>query len=194
LAFSQIHTNPELGYAEFKAHSNIVSLLQSYDIPTTPHAYGIPTSFEAEFGNGGKVLTYCAEYDALPGIGHACSHNLIGTASIASFLAVAHALKVSKIPGCLRLLGTPAEEGGGGKIQLIEAGAFKDVDAALMIHPTNPRSDGRNGVSYGTCLASQNFRAIFKEEAAHAASQPVSNIYPTSTRYYSHAYILVEWH
>jgi metal-dependent amidase/aminoacylase/carboxypeptidase family protein len=149
----QIRSNPELGYQEFQARGNIVSLLQSHSIPVTPHAYSRPTSFQTEYGTGGCVFTYCAEYDALPQIGHACGHNLIApaslaTASIASFLFPVEALKLSKIPGRVRLLGTPAEECGGGKIRLIEAGAFKDVDATLMIHPTTPRPDGKASVSY----------------------------------------------
>jgi metal-dependent amidase/aminoacylase/carboxypeptidase family protein len=83
------------------------------------------TSFEAEYGSGGRVVVFNAEYDALPGIGHACGHNLIATASIAAFLGVTAALKQAsgKIPGRVRLLGTPAEEGKGGKAMLITAGA-----------------------------------------------------------------------
>lgn len=118
--------------------------------------YGLPTSFEAEVGSGGRLVVFCAEYDALPQIGHACGHNLIAVASLGAFIQAAGELKDSGKPGRLRLLGyvvpdrhfggdahaqtptnrTPAEEGGGGKARLIEAGAFDDgIAAALMAHP-----------------------------------------------------------
>ena len=144
----------------------------SKDITVTTHAFGLSTSFLAEYGTGGRVITYCAEYDALPDIGHACGHNLIATSSIAAFFGVVEALRISDFPGRVRLLGTPAEEGGGGKIKLIHAGAFKDTDAALMIHPTTPQANGDSGVAYGTCLASMRITAVFKGHATHAGSTP----------------------
>ena len=98
----------------------------------TRHAYGLETSFEASFGSGGRLMVFCAEYDALPDIGHACGHNLIGVASLTAFLALASVLKATDQPGRIRILGTPAEEHGGGKLDLLNAGAFEGVDAALM--------------------------------------------------------------
>lgn len=98
----------------------------------TRHAYGLDTSFEASFGSGGRLMVFCAEYDALPDIGHACGHNLIGIASLTAFLALASVLKATDQPGRIRILGTPAEEHGGGKLDLLNAGAFKGVDVALM--------------------------------------------------------------
>jgi metal-dependent amidase/aminoacylase/carboxypeptidase family protein len=86
-------------------------------------------------GAGGGLVTYNAEFDALPGIGHACGHNLIATSAVAAFLATAEAIKEHMIEGRVRLLGTPAVEGGGGKIALLNAGAYKGVDACLMGHP-----------------------------------------------------------
>lgn len=147
-------------------------MLRSQGIETTLHTYGLRTSFQAEYGSGGRLITYCAEYDALPGIGHACGHNLIATASIASFFGVVSALKESKLPGRVRLLGTPAEEGGGGKVKLIEAGAFEGVDAALMIHPTMPFPDGSSGVANPMCSAIVELTAQFKGRAAHAGGNP----------------------
>jgi len=132
----QIHSNPELGYAEFEAHKNVVALLRSQGINVTPHAYGLETAFEAEYGQGGRVVAFNVEYDALPGIGHACGHNLITTGSLAAFFGVVGALKKHGIPGRVRAIGTPAEEGGGGKIKLIDAGAYKNIDACLMTHPS----------------------------------------------------------
>ncbi|ETS85116.1 hypothetical protein PFICI_03141 [Pestalotiopsis fici W106-1] len=174
-----IHDNPELCYKEFKAHDAITSFLEANGLETTNHAYGLDTSFVAEYGQGGRLVTLCAEYDALPGIGHGCGHNLIATAAIASFLGVVHLIKSANIPGRVRLLGCPAEEGGGGKIKLIQAGAFHGVDAALMLHPIppvdrdHPDTTGLfDGISYGTCLAGSRFRATFKGKAAHAGAMP----------------------
>jgi amidohydrolase len=149
-------------------------LLQSSGIPVTPHAYGLETSFLAEYGSDGRVVTFCCEYDALPQIGHGCGHNLIATAAIAAFLGTVSAIKQSGRAGRVRLLGTPAEEGGGGKIKLIDAGAFLDVSAAMMSHPfpVAPATRGLSGVAYGNCLAVQAFRAIFEGKAAHAAFSP----------------------
>jgi amidohydrolase len=146
----------------------------------TPHAYGLPTSFEAEFGQGGRVVVFNVEYDALPGIGHACGHNLITTGSLAAFFGVVGAIKKHNIPGRVRALGTPAEEGGGGKIKLIDAGAYKDVDACLMTHPMAgimfPTKQDIAGIAYGTCVASAKFRAIFTGRTAHAAAAPQDGI------------------
>lgn len=132
-----------------------------------------------EYGSGGRVVTYNAEYDALPGIGHACGHNLIATASIASFLGLAAALKESGVPGRVRLLGTPAEEGGGGKIPLINAGAFDDVDACLMIHPApigDYQGKSYNGKAWTRALAMTRFNVVFKGRPAHAAAAPYQGI------------------
>ncbi|KAF7555667.1 hypothetical protein G7Z17_g1963 [Cylindrodendrum hubeiense] len=166
--------NTVLCYKEFKAHDNITSFLRAQGLDVVSHAYGLETSFLAEYGNGGRLVVFCAEYDALEGMGHACGHNLIATSSIAAFLGVVGELKRTKALGRVRLLGCPAEEGGGGKIKLIKAGAFKDVDAALMLHPIPPvnNSSSPDGVAYGTCLAGYRFKAIFKGKAAHAGSMP----------------------
>jgi amidohydrolase len=173
----QIHENPELGYEEFKAHDNIVSLIRSLGFSVTEHAYGVSTSFCAEYGSGGRVVAFNAEYDALPGIGHACGHNLIATASIAAFLGLASAMKQDKVPGRVRLIGTPAEEGGGGKLKLIDAGAYDDVDACLMIHPLpGDKKTGAGGQAYWTCLANHKFSVIYQGKSAHAAMAPWQGI------------------
>src|SRR3569833_3097755 len=131
----QIHANPELAYEEYKAHDGFVSLLGKLGFEVTPRAYGVETSFSAEYGSGGRLVVFNAEYDALPGVGHACGHNLIASAGLAAFLGVAAALKESGRPGRVRLLGTPAEEGGGGELRLIKAAAYKAPAASLMVHP-----------------------------------------------------------
>ncbi|KAH6688332.1 amidohydrolase [Plectosphaerella plurivora] len=170
-----IHDNPELCYEEFKAHDNITAFLKSQGFSVTTHAHGLQTSFVAEYGEGGRLVTFCAEYDALEGVGHACGHNLIATAAVSAFLGVVTLLKTTKSPGRVRLLGCPAEEGGGGKIKLIEAGAFVGVDAALMLHPTPPmpgRPSSLAGIAYGTCSAAGKFKVRFRGKAAHAGAMP----------------------
>ncbi|QSZ28764.1 hypothetical protein DSL72_003269 [Monilinia vaccinii-corymbosi] len=173
----KIHENPELGYNEVKAHDNITSLLKELGYSVTTGAYGIPTAFSAEYGSGGRLVVYNAEYDALPDIGHACGHNLIATASIASFLGLASVLKQQNIPGRVRLLGTPAEEGGGGKLKLIDAGAYKNVDACLMVHPSirDPRH-GLVGGAYSTTLANHKLKIHYTGKPSHAAMAPWEGI------------------
>ncbi|KAJ4036027.1 hypothetical protein NW763_013928 [Fusarium oxysporum] len=136
----KIHENPEFNYKEFKAHDNICDLMHRLGYNVKRSAYGIQTSFEVESGQNGKLIVFNAEYDALPGLGHACGHNLIATSSIAAFIATAETIRSLNIPGRVRLLGTPAEEGGGGKVHLIKAGAYEGVDACLMAHPTGKLS------------------------------------------------------
>lgn len=146
----------------------------------TSHAYGLETSFVTEYGKGGRLVNFNVEYDALPGIGHACGHNLIATGSIAAFLGLVAAMKKHPSPGRVRLLGTPAEEGGGGKVKLIKAGAYEGVDASLMTHPVAGITFGTmgkaNGIAYGTCVASTKFRATFTGKPAHAAAAPHEGI------------------
>lgn len=179
LQLTQIHDNPETCYKEYKAHENITQFLEAKGVTVERHAFGLETSFVAEYGKGGRVVTYCAEYDALPVIGHGCGHNLICVSSVAAFLGVVEAMKTDpSITGRVRLLGCPAEEGEGGKIRLINAGAYKDVDAAIMTHPTPfaskmPEADG---IAYGTCLAAVGFLAKFKGRPAHAAAMPWAGI------------------
>ncbi|EDN92390.1 hypothetical protein SS1G_08253 [Sclerotinia sclerotiorum 1980 UF-70] len=172
-----IHENPELRFNEVKAHNNITSMLKELGYSVTTSAYSIPTAFQAEYGSGGRLVVYNAEYDALPDIGHACGHNLIATASIASFLGLASALKKQNVPGRVRLLGTPAEEGGGGKLMLIDAGAYKDVDACMMVHPSiRDPSQGHVGSAYLTTLASHNFKIRYTGKPSHAAMAPWEGI------------------
>jgi metal-dependent amidase/aminoacylase/carboxypeptidase family protein len=103
----------------------------------TRRAYGVETAFEVLSGEGGRLISINAEYDALPDVGHACGHHLIAAAGVSAFLSMAQALKKHGIPGRVQLLGTPAEESGGGKVSLLNAGAYQGVDAVLMrfVHP-----------------------------------------------------------
>lgn len=175
-----IHSHPETAYEEFFAHDTITKYLQDLGFRVTKHAYGLKTSFEASLGSGGRQVVFCAEYDALPGIGHGCGHNLIATASVGAFLGAAHALATLKIPGRLRLLGTPAEENGCGKGKLIEAGAFdppEDVAAAIMAHAV-PASliDSDTGVAGLRLISSHQFRVEFRGHAAHAGGEPWNGV------------------
>lgn len=174
-----IHSRPETAFEEVFAHKTLTEFLESRGFAVTRHAYGVDTAFEASFGSGGREVVFCAEYDALPGIGHACGHNLIATSSLAAFLGAAQVLSETKTPGRLRLLGTPAEESGGGKIKLIDAGAFnhpEDVAAAVMAHPAGSQQpypgehiDGLAGVRL---IASAKMRVEFKGRPAHAGASP----------------------
>ncbi|KAF4338411.1 hypothetical protein FBEOM_7680 [Fusarium beomiforme] len=172
----KIHENPEYNYKEFMAHDNICDLMQRLGYNVKRHAYGVETSFQVEFGQGGKVIVFNAEYDALPGLGHACGHNLIATSSIAAFIATAEIIRDSKVAGRVRLLGTPAEEGGGGKVRLMNAGAYEGVDACLMAHPMGRFSpeDEKNidGVSVFRSSARRQLKVAFKGQNAHAGATP----------------------
>lgn len=176
-----LHANPELNYEEHFAHDTITKYLEEVQLKleVSKHTYGLDTSFEARVGSGGRLVIFCAEYDALPDIGHACGHNLIATSSVAAFLGAARALAQLQIPGRLRLLGTPAEEGGGGKVKLLEAGAFdppEDVAAAIMAHPVGGQMilarEGEVGVAGPRLVASQKFQIEFHGKTAHAGGQP----------------------
>ncbi|KAJ5733170.1 hypothetical protein N7533_013617 [Penicillium manginii] len=176
---SKIHSNPETCYEEFQAHDVIVDFLEKRGFGVSKKAFGLQTAFLAEYGQGGRIVTFCAEYDALPQIGHGCGHNLIAVSSIAAFLGTVAAMKESSSSGRVQLLGCPAEEGGGGKLKLIEAGAFSNVDAALMIHPTPPVDHSRPeiaGISYGTCLSACGVNATFIGKPSHAAATPWEGI------------------
>lgn len=160
-----IHARPELAFEEHAACELLVQALRAAGLAVDVGAYGLPTAFAAEFGaRGGPCVALLAEYDALPGIGHACGHNLIATAGVGAALALAGL--GSTLAGRVRLLGTPAEEHGCGKELMARRGAFEGVDAVLMIHPA-----GINLVSM-PCIAMAELDVVFRGEAAHAAAMP----------------------
>ncbi|PYH85663.1 amidohydrolase [Aspergillus uvarum CBS 121591] len=170
-----IWSNPETAYEEHRAHDVICDFLEKQGFTVTRHAYGLDTSFEAISGSGGRLINFNAEYDALPGIGHACGHNLITTSSVAAFLALSAVLKQYGLSGRTQLLGTPAEENGGGKAKLIDAGAYKAVDVSLMAH-AGPRelfpgvvADGVGGVRMN---ARKEIHCTFRGKSAHAGGNP----------------------
>ena len=162
-----IWKHPEVAYTEKYAVARVAEFMkgQGYEI-TTPYC-GIETAFRCEYGAGdGPVFAFASEYDALPEIGHGCGHNLICMAGIAAFLAAAEAMKREKLPGKVILFGTPAEEGGGGKVRMVEAGCLKGVDAVVMTHPSS--TNGPDPASTANC----GLEIVFKGKAAHAAGAP----------------------
>ena len=135
----QIHANPELCFKEEKAAAWLTEFLEKQGAAVERGVGGLPTAFRATIESGagraaGPTIAIMAEYDALPNIGHACGHNVIATSGAGAGAAIALALKTLPFAGRIQVIGTPAEEGGAGKVKLMEAGVFKDVDAAMMIH------------------------------------------------------------
>ena len=128
-----IHAEPELAFAEHRscAKTQVLAAERGFEITTA--AAGLPTAFRADFGSGPLVVGVCAEYDALPEIGHACGHNIISAAAVGTVLALAEV--ADDLGLTVALLGTPAEESGGGKALMLQAGTFDDVAVAVMVHP-----------------------------------------------------------
>src|SRR5712692_3769628 len=130
-----IHANPELLFKEHRASARLADELERGGLRVERGVGGLPTAFRAELDGGepGPTLAILAEYDALPGIGHACGHNIIATSALGAGLALARSGQ--RFAGRVAIIGTPGEEGGGGKILLAQAGVFDDVDASFMLHP-----------------------------------------------------------
>jgi amidohydrolase len=164
----RIHQNPELAWQEREAVSRLTAALEAEGFFIERDLCGLETAFRASYGSaeGGPTIALIAEYDALPEIGHACGHNLICTAAVGAATALRQALAEGKLPGRIQVIGTPAEEGGGGKILLLERGAFEGVDAALMFHP------GARTMTVRGSLAATRVTMAFRGKAAHAAANP----------------------
>ena len=129
----EIHAHPELAFEERAAAAQLVPFLETQGFAVERGAYGMETAFRGEWGHGPVTIALCAEYDALPEIGHACGHNLIATAGVGGAAALIKA--ISPEDARVVILGTPAEEGTGGKCVMVEKGAFDDIDVAMMAHP-----------------------------------------------------------
>lgn len=166
----RIHENPELAFQEHQAAKWLSEALKSEGFSVQLPYGGLETAFRAEHpaGKPGPTIAILAEYDALPELGHACGHNLIAAIAVGAALGLAPFK--SELPGRLVVLGTPAEEGGAGKILLIRAGAFRDVDLALMVHPSDQTLVERGS------LAVTEVVIEFKGKAAHASSEPERGI------------------
>jgi len=159
-----LHAHPEEQFGEHHAHDALAEVLEAQGLATERHAYGQPTGFAARAGDGGPTVAVMLEYDALPGIGHACGHNVIAAAGLGAGLAAA--ALATELGGRVLVLGTPAEEGGGGKVAMTEEGALDDVDVAMMVHPADHELRRMN------TIAIQRLKVSYHGEAAHAAAYP----------------------
>ena len=160
-----IHGEPELALEEFKAAKRLSDAVETHGIAARRGAFGLQTGYVAEFGkDSGPTVAILSEYDALPGIGHACGHNIIATAGYGA--AIALSKLGARLPGKVRYLGTPAEERFGGKEIMADEGAFDRADAAMMIHPSN-----LNLVTM-PCIAISEVEVTYHGRAAHAAAMP----------------------
>jgi len=164
----EIHGHPELAFEERFAAEGLTKLLASEKVDVRRGVGGLETAFVAEAGAGEPVVAILGEYDALPGLGHACGHNLLGTAAIGAFLALRDA--ADGMRGRIRIVGCPAEERGGGKVFLIRAGVFADVTAALMYHP------GDRDELDPLMLAMVSLEIELAGKAAHAAAEPYEGV------------------
>ena len=160
-----IHAHPELCYEERVASERLAGELERAGLTVERGAGGVATALRARFGPGsGPRVAILAEYDALPEIGHACGHNLIGTGALGAALGLARV--AGSLPGEVVVIGTPAEEGGGGKIRLLAAGLFEGLDAAMMFHPLD------RTVLWQSSLAMTRVEVVFHGAPAHAAAAP----------------------
>ncbi|KAI0325726.1 hypothetical protein GY45DRAFT_1260351 [Cubamyces sp. BRFM 1775] len=170
-ALSQdIHEHPEIKFEEHHAHDVLTAFMEKQGFEVSRH-YLLETAWIARYtrGSGGRTLGVNSEMDALPGIGHACGHNLIAIAGVAVACGVKAALDKFDIAGNVVLLGTPGEEGGAGKAILLEKGAYEGIDACLMCHPA---PGPPHSASLSSCLARQRIDVEFTGHTAHAALSP----------------------
>jgi amidohydrolase len=170
-----IHAHPELNYEERHAHQVLTDALERWGFRVERGVGGTPTAFRATAGSGSPTVAFLAEYDALPDVGHGCGHNLIAISNVGAGIGAKAAL--DELGGTIQVIGTPAEEGGGGKIRLIEAGVFDGLDVARRSHPGShltivpEKIEGSGGL-----LAMIGFRYAYHGKAAHAAVAPQEGI------------------
>lgn len=160
----QIHETPELCFEEHTAHDLVCSVLEDEGLEVERSAFGLDTAFVARAGLTGAHIAVICEYDALPEIGHACGHNVIAAAGLGAGLAAASLAE--ELGGRVSIVGTPAEEGGGGKCILLERGAFEGVSAAMMVHPAN------HELTKMTAIAVEQLEATYTGQSAHASASP----------------------
>ncbi len=160
----RIHANPETMFEEERSSRWVAEALDAGGFSVDHGVCDLPTAFVASAGDGPLTVAICAEYDALPGVGHACGHNVIAAAAVGAGLALAPLADDLGIT--VKVLGTPAEEGGGGKILMLERGAFAGVNAAMMVHPAPVESP------HMPCLAVSHVDVHYKGREAHASAFP----------------------
>jgi len=164
----KIHSNPELGFKEVKATAWLTQYLEKNGFSVERGVCELPTAFRGSYGKGKPAIALVAEYDALPHLGHACGHNLIAGGSVGA--AVAAKAAIDRLGGSLQVIGTPAEELYGGKVIMVERGAFDSLDAAMMVHP------GSHNAAVTPALACIALEVEFFGRAAHAAGHPEAGI------------------
>ena len=179
----QIWEYAEVGYKEVKSAALHIQHLKDAGFSVETGVAGIPTAFLATYGSGSPTIGILAEYDALPGInqstsadrdpivgknaGHACGHHLFGTASVSAGIAIKELMAAGKLKGTIKVFGTPAEEGGSGKVFLVRAGLFNNLDAVIHWHP-----DDVNAITTTSALANKSAKFKFYGISAHAAAAP----------------------
>jgi amidohydrolase len=159
-----IHAEPELAFAEHRSAAKVLALVSERGFEVSPGAGGLDTAFTASFGSGALAIGVCAEYDALPEIGHACGHNIIAAAAVGAALALADV--ADELGLRVVLLGTPAEEAGGGKVLMLRAGVFDGLAATVMVHP------GPADIAAARSLALSEVTVHYRGREAHAAVAP----------------------
>ena len=166
----RIHDNPELGYEEEKASAWVSEALDAAGFAVERGVSGLPTAFVARHGSGPLNIGICAEYDCLPGIGHACGHNIIAASAVGAALALAEV--ADDIGLTVTVLGTPAEEvlKKGGKVLMLEGGAFGGLHAAMMVHPSSAN------IAAPPVIAASGFEVRYHGKSAHAAAHPDQGI------------------
>jgi amidohydrolase len=164
----RIHAHPELAFEEVRASAWLREFLRGQGFEVTAGTGGLPTAFRAVAGSGSPVVAILAEYDALPGIGHGCGHNIIATAAAGAGIGVRAV--IDETGGTVQVIGTPAEEVYGGKAAMIREGAFDGIDAAIMTHP------GTRDAVFASALACAELKVEYHGREAHAAAQPERGI------------------
>lgn len=159
-----IHAEPELAFAEYRSCEKARALVAEFGFEMSDAPAGLDTAFRAQYGSGPLVVGVCAEYDALPGIGHACGHNIIAASAVGTALALAEV--ADELGLTVVLLGTPAEEAGGGKVLMLNAGAFDDIATTVMLHP------GPLDIAAARSLALSQVAVTYRGREAHAAVAP----------------------
>lgn len=163
-----LYQNPETGNNEYKALELLTNILEKYNFKVEKNFLNIGTEFRAVYGSGSLCVAFLCEYDALPQIGHGCGHNMIAAAGIGA--AIGLSTVINEIGGKIVVLGTPAEETNGAKVKMADNGVFNDIDAALMIHPSDDTTES------GNSLALDAVEFTFIGKSAHAAANPEQGI------------------
>ncbi len=169
-----IHAHPEVAMEEYESSKSVADMLERYGFGTARGIAGIPTAFRAEKGQGAPRIAFLSEYDALPGLGHGCGHNLIACAAMGAGIGLAAAL--GEVSGTVVVFGTPAEEAVGGKVIMARHGVFDDIDAAMGAHPGTIEASVPTEVGSGLALAVSTVVVEFHGRAAHAAADPYHGI------------------